>query len=1216
MAISNELNSRLLKERVHAALGAFENFNVFLWPDSEQADLIERALAEIEKGYESSGRTELRFTETMPDGRKEERTASFADVERLQKGLDALKFGERAFEFVRPTAEQIERGAEDWGIAQAAKGYALFQEDYPEGSMAVQRLDDVMCFESDRDAARQWEIDTGKRVLQPGVDFWFGDENDFIPYIDTPENRKAMKDWLLEKPLEFHWPDFSEKKFKEIVKEFHSGNVKEGAKARACLGSSWFDLVYDGENKIYRLECRCNDTAAADYISTPHRPITLDDTKGPAEFRSSLERDIIGFIASIGSEALRGECMKDPSAVFEDCKVREVHDKTGKGFFEIITKNGDVVDFEHPKDFPYANDFDYWMGFEWKGRQWDLNFFDGEEFAKRKRKTVRGASASVYAVGEDGQIDTNSRMDAKSAEIALDPKIARAWKKGNGLVHPSGAEWDALCDLAAAAKMDWFFEEASPSTLSNAMISDVENAWLSPNLEKLTGERFFAVRGLFQRTGEKVSEEEVPERFKIMDEIIQWMSDESELSDWTAAEREVARQAVKDWESVSRDPDPADEEKEDERYDHETLGMLEVHAARVESMRKWRRLEKEFNERPDIQAWRGGFAEIKDEVFESDETKAKLPWKDEPGFLSRESLKNLKMDFSEAIQAIERPDREAMEEIVYRLLEEWVDFGPLEEFNAEIGDLFDEKFVKKGWDDSLAGKNCFYADSVGALREIVDNGSFMPSYVTVSPDGRSVATDEGATYDFAYYDPDYKRKAALMKSHSDRMEKRSSILEQLAEEVVSGGLELSGVQEKASELSDLKVALRNDKDLSADFNKMGREAFLSAHPDVLPEVYDASVRDAARVLKDNFETAVIRNLNVDWTKDEKKPEIEGVKILDLSPESAEGKKAALVAFKNQGKIFTEKQVLKALEAEKAYRWVKFENLQVVPFDAAKETLEEAKKRLLDSVQAKDVSAGKEADGSEVEDETLRLVRSLSEEKARSEAEAAAAMAKEAEARKELFESKDRIAERNLEKFKRLLEAADIDEFKTSLSVPDVFRTNKGSPLSFRFDKKKHEFIQEFTSAFNIETGESWNFYELNAEEKDFKFKRFFFADNYAQLERDLVEALRQSVDKNKAKAERAETGAQTAKPEPVTCGNFQRKLAELAGKDVIQAAQALLDKMDKKELDKFKKICEANGAKSAGSLNDFFVGLMNGTKRFELKPKGRKGPDKDEGRNV
>ena len=114
--------------------------------------------------------------------------------------------------------------------------------------------------------------------------------------------------------------------------------------------------------------------------------------------------------------------------------------------------------------------------------------------------------------------------------------------------------------------------------------------------------------------------------------------------------------------------------------------------------------------------------------------------------------------------------------------------------------------------------------------------------------------------------------------------------------------------------------------------------------------------------------------------------------------------------------------------------MKFENLQVVPFDAAKETLEEAKKRLLDSVQAKDVSAGKEADGSEVEDETLRLVRSLSEEKARSEAEAAAAMAKEAEARKELFESKDRIAERNLEKFKRLLEAADIDEFKTSLSV--------------------------------------------------------------------------------------------------------------------------------------------------------------------------------------
>lgn len=1204
MQDSKELNSRLLKERVHAALGAFKNLNVFLWPDSEQAALIERTLDEIAKGYESSGRTELRFTETMPGGRKEERTASFADVERLQKGLDALKFGERALEFVRPTAEQIQNGAEDWGIAQAAKGYALFEEQDPEGAMAVQGLDDVECFESDRDAARQWEIDTGKRVLQPGVDFWFGDENDYIPYIDTPENRKAMKDWLLEKPLEFHWPDFSEKKFKEIVKELHSGNAKEGAKARACLGSSWFDLVYDGENKIYRLECRFNDdvlvrkdNSEANYTSNPFLLITLDDTKGPAEFRASLERDIIDFIASIGRESLRSECMKDPSAALKGCEVREVHDKSGKGFFELALKNGDIVQFEHDKSCNPESEEDLWHGFQYKGRDWDLNFVSGD-LAGSKQKYM----ASIYPVDESLEVVTESMIETKSAESVLDPKAARAYKKGNGLVRPNGAEWDALCDLADAAKMDWFFEEATPSSLSNAMISDVETAWLSPNLEKLTGEQFFAVRGLFQRAGEKVSEEEVPERFKIMDEIIQWMSDESELSDWTDAEREVARQAVKDWESVSRDPDPDDEEKEDERYDHETLGMLEVHAARIEAMRKWRRLEAQFNERPDIQAWRGGFAEIKDEVFESDENKAKLPWKDEPGFLSRETLKKLKMNFSEAISAIETPNHRAMEETVYRLLEEWVDFGPLEEFNAEIGDLFDEKFVKNGWDDSLAGKNCFYADSVGALREIVDNGSFKPSYVTASPDGRSVATDEGATYDFAYYDPDYERKAALMRSHSDRMEKRSSILEQLAEEVVSGELELSGVQEKASELSDLKVALRNDTDLSADFNKMGREAFLSAHPDVLPEVYDASVRDTERLLKDNFETAVIRNLNVDWTKDEKKPEIEGVKILDLSPESAEGKKAALVAFKNQGKIFTGNQVLNALEAEREYRWVKFENLQVVPFDAAKETLEEAQKRLLDSVQE--------------EDETLRLVKSLSEEKARSEAEAKAALAKEAEARKELSESKDKIADRNIEKFKRLLEAADIDKFKLSLSVPDVFGTNEGSPLSFRFDKKKHEFIKEFTPAFNIETGKSWDFYEMNAEEKGFKFKHFFFADNYAQVERDLVEALRQSVDKNKAKAERAEAAAQTAKPEPVTCGNFQRKLAELAGKDVIQAAQALLDKMDKKELDKFKKICEANGAKSAESLNDFFVGLMNGTKRFELKPKGRKSPDKDEGRGV
>ena len=70
----------------------------------------------------------------------------------------------------------------------AEKGYGIFTSDYGNGAEYIERLDCMMAFESDGKAAEQAEKD-GIKIIH---DMEFDDENS-AAYIDTPENRKLLK---------------------------------------------------------------------------------------------------------------------------------------------------------------------------------------------------------------------------------------------------------------------------------------------------------------------------------------------------------------------------------------------------------------------------------------------------------------------------------------------------------------------------------------------------------------------------------------------------------------------------------------------------------------------------------------------------------------------------------------------------------------------------------------------------------------------------------------------------------------------------------------------------------------------------------------------------------------------------------------------------------------------------------------------------------------
>lgn len=194
---------------------------------------------------------------------------TFKDLEALVLAKDAIQHGAEGLGFVRPDAEQMEKG---WDMGHPFEaittGYVECEgsgsqtkdsaKNVPDGAVHVEAAEDMNVFSDDFEAATQWNKDRG----EPGIFYsrdqlWFGDGRDVLQFPDIEENREALKEWILEKPLEFDWKEFPKEKFEKLQKGVESGKMPLGEIGRIVLGSCAFVLSSDGNDKnILSLRCR------------------------------------------------------------------------------------------------------------------------------------------------------------------------------------------------------------------------------------------------------------------------------------------------------------------------------------------------------------------------------------------------------------------------------------------------------------------------------------------------------------------------------------------------------------------------------------------------------------------------------------------------------------------------------------------------------------------------------------------------------------------------------------------------------------------------------------------------------------------------------------------------------------------------------------------------------------------------------------------------
>lgn len=176
----------------------------------------------------------------------------FFKLEALVKGRDAVLVGEKSLSYIRPNAEEMQKGSEEgWYFDEFTKGYAVFQN--PDLSLKgcitpkfIARIDIMDTFENDSDAANQWKMDTHGKLMQERENMWIGDEYlECNFYLDTPENRAILKEngCLLEHPLEFDFSEFTESDFNKIRDELLKDNPKEDYYGRLHIGSLHVDFV-------------------------------------------------------------------------------------------------------------------------------------------------------------------------------------------------------------------------------------------------------------------------------------------------------------------------------------------------------------------------------------------------------------------------------------------------------------------------------------------------------------------------------------------------------------------------------------------------------------------------------------------------------------------------------------------------------------------------------------------------------------------------------------------------------------------------------------------------------------------------------------------------------------------------------------------------------------------------------------------------------------
>lgn len=169
------------------------------------------------------------------------------EIEALVRGKDCAEHGREGLFFIRPDAKQIQAGLENgWEPEEVVKGYTIGENgDCTKGELSVMKIDDMQLFDSDIAAAEQAQKDGVKLI--PKKELHFGRDNDMkhYRYIDTPENRELLAEYLpKEKKIENPALLFTDKK---------TGNwmlVRENTVPGMDFG--WKVALFDSDRRFVR----------------------------------------------------------------------------------------------------------------------------------------------------------------------------------------------------------------------------------------------------------------------------------------------------------------------------------------------------------------------------------------------------------------------------------------------------------------------------------------------------------------------------------------------------------------------------------------------------------------------------------------------------------------------------------------------------------------------------------------------------------------------------------------------------------------------------------------------------------------------------------------------------------------------------------------------------------------------------------------------------
>lgn len=167
------------------------SFSEFLDNEYSDADIMKEYLSEsLFKEYADG------IKESLKNKVGQGNELTLEEATNLSAALSLLDKGSK-----RPTGEQIITGLEDgWDFDDVCNGYMqAASDDLPKGVLVIMRIDDMMLFDDDHEAAIQAEKDGIKLIPKEELDFELDedgepDERSHYDYIDTPENRKLLQE--------------------------------------------------------------------------------------------------------------------------------------------------------------------------------------------------------------------------------------------------------------------------------------------------------------------------------------------------------------------------------------------------------------------------------------------------------------------------------------------------------------------------------------------------------------------------------------------------------------------------------------------------------------------------------------------------------------------------------------------------------------------------------------------------------------------------------------------------------------------------------------------------------------------------------------------------------------------------------------------------------------------------------------------------------------